>query len=89
MSKNHDYEFNPAPLIRARDGRPKTLMADRLGVSRQLYSFYEAGGFPSVKVLARIMKEFRLSFSDLVRPVKRSGAQSNAQAASAREAVDC
>lgn len=85
MSKHKNYQFNPAPLIRARDGRPKTLMAERLGVSRQLYSFYEAGGFPSVKVLARMIDEFRLTFSDLVRPVKRE----HNHAAKQPEMLDC
>lgn len=69
-NNNTEYSFNPAPLVELRGANSKTAMARRIGVSRQLYDFYESGGFPSVRVLARMIDEFRLNFSDLVQPVK-------------------
>lgn len=64
-----EYSFNGARLSSLRDGRTKTYMARQLGVSVQVWHYYETGGWPSVKVLARIMDRFGLSFSDLVEPV--------------------
>lgn len=63
---NREYSFNAATLKKLRGQRAKAEVAKDLGISRQLWDYYESGGFPSVPMLARMMDYFKVRFEDLV-----------------------
>lgn len=66
-SMSYEYSFNAATLKKLRGQRAKTEMAKDLGISRQLWDYYESGGFPSVPMLARMMDHFKVRFEDLIK----------------------
>lgn len=65
-----EYEFSSERLTEIRGARSKAMIAREIGVSRQLWDYYESGGCPSVPVLAKMMVRFNLAFQDLVKPVR-------------------
>lgn len=64
-----EYGFNSELLAQIRGEQSKAAIAREIGVSRQLWDYYESGGCPSVPVLAKMLTRFNLSFHDLVKPL--------------------
>jgi len=63
-----EYEFKPEKLIERRGDVPKATVARRLGISPQAYWAIENGRkSPSIPLLAKILKYYKLNFFDLVK----------------------
>jgi transcriptional regulator with XRE-family HTH domain len=67
----YEYTFNSEKLTQLRGQTSKAQMARNIGISPQLWDYYESGGCPSIPILARMLFYFRstkvdISFEDLV-----------------------
>lgn len=70
-----DYDFDSQKLVTARGLMSQSEAAKRMGISRQLLDYYEKGGRPSIKVLARIIQVYGIRFDQLISPYTTSKAK--------------